>query len=221
MFNSAVSWMTMLTYKLIIDVVLLIIMFIKFQFQAHSTTITEAQRLAQPDKIILVGGKRHCRIEPNDAVLALSLVEESHDIATINNAGIFVWSAFFPSHGYQGTLHRLEEHCYYNTATNDLTAMKITDIFAWNISGQYYLFAKGMKYRVCGVHIYSDNPIVCASDEECVVLLKQVKRKIMLYPLEDGKYAIIDHQRTNIPLCPKDVPVPQYPESGDIVSVNG
>ena len=86
------------------------------------------------------------------------------------------------------------------------------------------MFAKGRKYRSCGVHAYSDNPIVCDSDEDCVILLEQIERKIMLYPLDHeelGRYAIIDHQRTTVPLSPNDVPVPQYPECGDIVSVNG
>ena len=80
------------------------------------------------------------------------------------------------------------------------------------------------RKKIQVLHAYSDNPIVCDSDEDCVILLKQIERKIMLYPLDHeelGRYAIIDHQRTTFPLSPNDVPVPQYRECGDIVSVNG
>ena len=71
-------------------------MHVLFEFKAHCTTILEAQRLAQSsDRITLVGGKQLRTIEVDDAALALSLVEENHEITTPNNAGIFVRSAFF------------------------------------------------------------------------------------------------------------------------------
>ena len=78
-------------------------------------------------------------IEVDDAALAYSLVEENHEITTPNNAGIFVRSAFFPSQSYQGTLYRLDEHCYYKTTTGDLAEIRIINIFAWNIYGVYYV----------------------------------------------------------------------------------
>ena len=68
---------------------------------------------------------------------------------------------FHPKAIYQGTLYRLDEHCYYKTTTGDLAAIRIINIFAWNIYGVYYLFVKKRKYRSCGVHADSDNPLVC------------------------------------------------------------
>ena len=51
------------------------------------------------------------------------------------------------------------------------------------------------------------------------VLLKDITRKVMLYPYRSGLFAVIDPCRTVMPLpC---ILVPVYPQIGDMVLVKG
>ena len=78
-----------------------------------------------------------------------------------------------------------------------------------------------MQYTPVGVHSYSDNSIVEVTTRNTIIQINRVKRKVMLYPHEDGTFIVIDYQRLQIPLSLQDVPIPQYPEVGDLVTVSG
>ena len=83
----------------------------------------------------------------------------------------------------------------------------------------YHVFVSGFKCVKLDVHLQSGNPIV----RETVGI--DIMRKVMLYPManeeDTSSFIVIDHERPMFPLSPQDVFVPQYPERGDMVAVNG
>ena len=47
-------------------------------------------------------------------------------------------------------------------------------------------------------------------------------RKVMLYPNDDNtSFIVMDYEKPVFPLSSQDILVPQHPEQGDIVAVNG
>ena len=170
----------------------------------------------------MVGGKHYQSLEHSDLVRAYELIQHSPDTEQeINITGaIFVRSVFFGKHGYKGTLYRVNECCLVESVSGEVI-IKIAQIFSFKIMDKYFIFLKGLQYTPCDIHSYSDNPIVEATTSNTTIQTNQVKRKVMLYPHEDNKFIVIDYQRPQIPLNLQDVPVPQYPEVGDLVTVNG
>lgn len=68
-------------------------------------------------------------------------------------------------------------------------------------------------------HSLSDTPYV-KPFENCTCLgLKDLQREIMLFPVVNGNYAVVDPFRKTIPLPPVIVPV--YPEVKDMILVKG
>ena len=68
-------------------------------------------------------------------------------------------------------------------------------------------------------HPLSDGIIVQPFETNFCVLLKDIIRKVMLYPYRPGQFAVIDPGRTVMPL--PHVLVPVYPQIGDMVLVKG
>lgn len=143
------------------------------------------------------------------------------ELENITTGGIFVRSVFFAKHGYKGTLYRVGESCLVENAGEEVEVISIAQIFSFKISDSYFTFLKGLQYVPVGVHSYSDNAIVEATRNKIILEVKKVKRKVMLYPKEDNTFIVIDYQRPQIPLRLQDVPIPQYPEVGDLVTVSG
>lgn len=65
----------------------------------------------------------------------------------------------------------------------------------------------------------SDGIIVQPSETNFCFLLRDINRKVMLYPYRPAQFAIIDPARTAV-LLPH-VLVPVYPQIGDVVLVKG
>lgn len=129
-----------------------------------------------------------------------------------------------PQHGYGGTLYRVAEDCLTINSHNEQQVIKISHTFSLNISGAYIMFIKGDVYlqdtaepnsEEARVHIYSENPIVKPAATNAMFLIKQVKRKVILYPhqVPDEYILIMNSQRFLF--------LPQYPEPGDMVTVSG
>ena len=91
---------------------------------------------------------------------------------------------------------------------------------------QYISIAIGDRYNRCNAangeilrHPLSDSIIVQPFETNFCVLLKDITRKVMLYPYRPGQFAVIDPGRTVMPL--PHVLVPVYPQIGDMVLVKG
>ena len=175
---------------------------------------------------ILVGGKHYQSLEHGDIQHAYQLVQQNLGLEQENNVtgAIFVRSVYFGKHGYKGTLYRVGECCFVESPAvsgEEVTVIKIAQIFSFKIMDTYYIFLKAMLYNHVGVHSYSDNYIVEATSRNSLILVNDVKRKVMLYPHGDNTFIVIDYQRPRVPLSLQDVPIPQYPKVGDLVAVMG
>ena len=142
-------------------------------------------------------------------------------------------SIFVPTHGYRGTLYRVNE-CILaqDDSLDDMIILKISSIFSTKLS-KYQSFVTGEVYSHAAdssgdpmYHSYSDNPYVEPTSTVKVLRSTAILRKVMLYPDPDmlynpSKYIVIDYLRPIIPLDKNDVIVPHYPEEGDMISVKG
>lgn len=87
-----------------------------FVSQLHAP-LAQAQQLitaGAKDDGILVGGKHYFALLHTDAQQVLDLLGTlalDVSISTTNIAAVFVRSVYMPSHGYNGTLYRVGEHC--------------------------------------------------------------------------------------------------------------
>ena len=68
-------------------------------------------------------------------------------------------------------------------------------------------------------HPLSDSLIVQPCEPNFCMLLRDITRKVMLYPYRPGKFAVIDPARKTMSL--PQVLVPVYPQIGDMVLVKG
>jgi len=167
---------------------------------------------------ILVGAKHYYVVdkdEMSDAFRIVGVPEEE------NIGGFSVRSIFIPHHSYFGMLYRLGEYILI-ARDDEQQAMKILKIFSFKLDGISYVFISGLEYELTGVHISSGNPIVTQSTQLLMIKAVDILRKVMLYPAgTDKEYVAIDYERTGFPLQPDDIAIPQYPEPGDMVSING
>ena len=209
-----------------------IYMYMYSVLQVHAGSINEAYKIIKSFPTIsevLVGGKNYRSMEQSDVDNANALTErDTSENTSAVHVGLFVRSIFLPKHGYGGTLYRVGEHCLATHNDEDIV-IKISDIFSLCFSGTYYSFFKGGIYlqdtisdQSPRIHTYSSNPILKYTANTGVLLVQQLKRKVMLYPHEEAeKYILIDHQRPAIPLSPSDILIPQYPEPDDMIAVQG
>jgi len=125
----------------------------------------------------------------------------------------------------EGTLYQLGDHIIVKHSNEELV-IKILHIYLVNGENWYVHLIMGDSYKVKkdGAnnelrHSFSDTCIVEPFETNACVHLKNVQRKIMLYPVQEGLFAVIDPSRTHIPLpC---VLVPVFPQVGDMVLVKG
>jgi len=170
-----------------------------------------------------VGGKHYYEVEDNEISIANQLFDViSSDALREKTGGYSVRSLYIPHHSYNGTLYRTNEYVF-TRSNSEAAVLQITKIFILRIFEVYHAFITGTKFSVVGLHLPSGNSIVKQTDE-CVICKGQdIMRKIMLYSNEDQPdcFVVVDYERPQLPLSPQDVIVPQYPEPGDMVSVNG
>ena len=202
--------------------------------QAYASTLLEATKMTKSSQVpagkeILVGGKHFNTLTEEDTTLVLRLLQV--DDFTISNilqtayASVFVRSVFLPHHSFRGTLYRVGEHCLAKNGDQQFV-LRIDKIFSLRVPPQniYYTFIKGFQLVNSGVDEYSDNVIVHkdATVTEPLVLAKDIIRKVMLYPhSEPRKFIVIEYQRPEVNLICSEVLIPQYPEVGDMVLING
>lgn len=182
----------------------------------------------QDNTPISVGGKHYHSLDHSDLVYAYGLTQHNLDTeqASKITGAIFVRSVFFGKHGYKGTLYMVGECCLVAenvSREEEVVTIKIAQIFSFKIADTYFIFVKGFQYTPVGIHSYSDNSVVESTTTSIVIQIDRLKRKVMLYPHdhETNTFIIIDYQRPNIPLSLQDVPIPQYPEVGGLVTVSG
>lgn len=136
-------------------------------------------------------------------------------------------SAYVPMQGIagEGTIYQpgdniIAEH------NNSEVVIKILHIYLVHGQDRYISLLMGDSYKVKKDqsnndlrHPLSDTPIVEPFETNACLYVRSLKRKIMLYPLEEGLFAVIDPSRTHIPL--PQVLVPVFPQIGDMVLVKG
>jgi len=108
----------------------------------------------------------------------------------------------------------------YVNSSNPLV-IKIYKIFSLHISGDYHVFLKGYLFNQLGLHLQSGKPTVIVTDTEIMVKGTDIIRKVMLFPIDANNFVVIDYGRESFPLTPEDIIIPQCPEPGDMVAVNG
>ncbi len=170
-----------------------------------------------------MGGKKLFTIQANEIQADVPVELDSSEVV-----GTQCRSMLFLHHGVRGTLYRTGEHTVVSD-DNDPHLIQATAFFSVCVCDQYYTFVKGEKFVPPPdepVHIYSSNPIVVPTSAEVVFPATRILRKVMLYPDPDNVdsptfYVVVDFQRLEVPLEPKDVIVPVYPVVGDMVQVCG
>lgn len=172
-----------------------------------------------------MGGKHYFEVEETEIVIANRLFNvASSDILRERTGGYSVRSLYIPHHNYNGTLYRTDEFVFIRS-NNEAVVLQIKKIFVLQIVEAYHAFITGTKFSVVGSHLPSGNSIVKQTNESVMCKGQDVMRKIMLYPSDDQpecvEFIIVDYERPQLPIVPQDIIVPQYPELGDMVSVNG
>ena len=109
---------------------------------------------------------------------------------------------------------------------DDEKVVKIIHFYLLCVETHYISIAIGDRYKSSedgnGAilrHPLSDSVIVQPSETNVCFLLKDITRKVMLYPYRPGQFAVIDYVRTTMPL--PHILVPVYPQIGDMVLVKG
>ena len=172
---------------------------------------------------ILVGAKHYYIIEEEEMSAACRIVSVPVPTEDGSVGGFSVRSIFNPQHSYSGMLYRISECILMKlNGYGEQQVMKISKIFSFKINRVYYIFISGLLYEFTGIHMNSGNPIVTKSTHLLMIKAQDILRKVMLYPTHiDTEYIVIDYGRTEFPLQPEDIVIPQHPEPGDMVSVSG
>ena len=184
---------------------------------------------------MLVGGQHYVLLsawESKEVLCQFPTSEQQKETACLHATKYR--SIFVPTHGYRGTLYRVNE-CILaqDDSLDDMIILQISSIFSTKLSDKYHSFVTGEVYSHAAdssgdpmYHSYSDNPYVEPTSTVKVLRSTAILRKVMLYPDPDmlynpSKYIVIDYLRPIIPLDKNDVIVPHYPEEGDMISVKG
>jgi len=156
------------------------------------------------------------------SIATLASVQPSN--CPVTGGAYSVRSLYIPQHGYSGTLYRNNEHVLITSNEDHETiVLQISKIFVLYIDEAYRIFVTGSKYSSVGTHLPSGNVIVQKTDLLETNTGQDIIRKVMLY--QDDQQAdyfiVVDYERSDLPLLPEDILVPQFLEPGDMVSVNG
>ena len=127
-------------------------------------------------------------------------------------------SAFLPLHNVScgGTVYKTGNevsemivHCYHLCVENHYISIAIGDRYKTSEDGDGSIL----------MHSFSDRFIVQPFETNFCLLLRDISRKVMLYPYHPGLFAVIDYIRPAMPL--PLILVPVFPRIGDMVLVKG
>lgn len=175
-------------------------------------------------------GKGHPHVIPREQEpnIETCLTSNNIDIRETPSMATTYKSALLPlcnlSSG--GTVYKSGNEVCVLLQRDEEVIMKIIHFYLLCVEKQYISIAIGDRYNRCNAangeilrHPLSDGIIVHPFETNFCVLLKDITRKVMLYPYHPGQFAVIDPGRTVMAL-PR-VLVPVYPQIGDMVLVKG
>lgn len=124
-----------------------------------------------------------------------------------------------------GTVYRTGDDAVVSQEGNT-SIVKILKFYLVVVNQEYIPVVTGDSYRIATDtqghilrHPLSDT-IVIEPFETCTCFqVQDLDRKVMLYPFQPGKLAVVDPMRARIPI--PQVLVPVFPQVGDMVSVQG
>ena len=199
--------------------------------QAHASNLAAAHRLFEKNQSLIniaVGGKHYYIVPEEEMATAHMLLNAQPPTFAGNSGGYSVRSIYIPQHGCSGVLYRVNEHVYISDSINsgNTFVIKISKIFSLLINEETYcMFVSGFKYVQSDTHLSSGNPIVKETAETVTIKGQDIMRKVMIYPManenDTSNFIVIDYERPIFPLLLQDILVPQYPQVGDMVAVNG
>ena len=124
-----------------------------------------------------------------------------------------------------GTVYRTRDDVVVSQGGN-MSIVKILTFYSVVVNQGYIPIVTGDSYRIATDargnilrHPLSDT-IVIEPFETCTCFqVQDLNRKVMLYPFQPGKFAVVDPMRLRIPI--PQVLIPVFPQVGDMVSVQG
>ena len=124
-----------------------------------------------------------------------------------------------------GTVYHTGDDAFV-TQGHNMSIVKILKFYLIVVNQEYIPIVTGDSYRIAVDtqgnilrHPLSDT-IVIEPFETCSCFqVQDLDRKVMLYPFQPGKFALVDPMRPGVPI--PQVVVPVFPQVGDMVSVQG
>lgn len=109
---------------------------------------------------------------------------------------------------------------------NNKSIVKILKFYFLTVNQEYIHIVTGDSYRTAVDaqgnimrHPLSDTPVIEPFETCSCFEVKDLNRKVMLYPFRPGKFVLVDPMRPRVPI--PHVLVPVFPQVGDMVSVQG
>ena len=136
-------------------------------------------------------------------------------------------SAFLPLHNVScgGTVYKTGNEVSVLQG-DDEVIVKIVHFYQLCVEEQYISIAIGDRYKTSEDgdgsilrHPFNDGVIVQPFETNFCLLLRDISRKVMLYPYHPGQFTVIDYARPAMPL--PHILVPVFPQIGDMVLVKG
>ena len=180
---------------------------------------------------VLVGGKHYLLLPPHDTEQVYNLLNITRT-DTLNLAGVYFRSVYMPSHGYDGMLYRVGEHCIVTNNGGEWVPIQIAKLFSVNVGGMYRMFCEGHVYEKVVIeseeviHTYSESSVVQRTENATTLFqVSSIVRKVVLYShssvCDEEQFIVIDYCRRTIPLSAEGVIVSFYPLKDDMVTVRG
>ena len=124
-----------------------------------------------------------------------------------------------------GTVYHTGDDAVVSQVNNKVVA-KILKFYLLTVNQKFIPIVMGDSYRTAVDaqgnmmrHPLSDSPIIEPFETCSCFQVKDLDRKVMLYPFQPGKFALVDPMRARIPI--PQVVVPVFPQVGDMVLVHG
>ena len=119
-------------------------------------------------------------------------------------------------------LYQLGEAVFI-THSNEEKVIIIENLVSVGKDSVHSAFVRGTVYAECSnpetTHLYTTRRIVKSTGITVTIEISKLLRKLMLYPLDDSKYLIVDFQRpfNNLSFTEEDVIIPMYPVEKEMV----
>ena len=212
-------------------------------------SITEAKRLAKSfgnslnhtanrcNNGILVGGSNSngnaVFLTKEEKQLITSCMETStpgHAVVRVEEIAFKFRSLFLPLKSIDGVLYRVDEDIIFLTSDNVEEVARVKAFLSVLVNGSYCTLAKIELYQKLEDEYMFDelrndhNDVVELSNETAIITVTSISRKVMLYPHPVGStetFAVVDFERSIMPISWADIVVPFYPMVNDIVVIRG